>query len=236
MTLIVAADTQYMTSSRTKTTSVFDIGLIRPEFTNFLSDTKRQYTLHLTMIDSTTRENVLDCAIGKTVSCLWCRHRFDWAAIGCPLRYVPSKIFKTLQSPVTNESYVIKENVSDHDISRTGSAAATESYYETDGVFCSFSCCLAYTNEKAGIAMYHQSKSLLMNMYYHVNELHAKGDISDSLKPAPSWRLLKEYGGHLPIDEFRRSFSKTDFVEAHIVKHVPRLKPVGVLYESKKQL
>lgn len=225
-----------METTRTKTTSVFDIGAIRPEFMNFLNDNKRQYSLHLTMIDANTKENVLDKAVGKRIACFWCRHRFDWVAIGCPIRYVPGQICKTLQSPVTNETYTIKENVSDADVHRSGQQVNSESYYETDGIFCSFSCCLAYINDNMHNTLYSQSKTLLMNMYYRVNSAHLDKIVEGTLKAAPSWRLLKEYGGYMTIDEFRQSFTKTDFTETHVVKNIPRIKPVGVLFESKKQL
>ena len=31
------------------------------------------------------------------------------------------------------------------------------------------------------------------------------------ISPAPNWRTLKEYGGHLDIQDFRNSFNKMDY-------------------------
>lgn len=223
-----------MDNTRTKTTSVYDIGVIRPEFSNFLNDPKKQYSLHLTMIDCVSKENLFETTSGKKVSCFWCRHRFDWLALGCPLRYIPNQISKTLQSPVTNEMYTIKENVSNTDVSSSKYNVTTENYYETDGIFCSFNCCLAYITENVHIPMYSQSKYLLMNIYFKVNGITNAS--SANIKSAPSWRLLSEYGGHLSIEEFRQSFSKVEYTQSHVVKSIPRLKPVSILYECKKQL
>jgi hypothetical protein len=53
------------------------------------------------------------------------------------------------------------------------------------------------------------------------------------LSPAPSWRLLKAYGGELDIQSFRDSFSNTDYVDNH--QHIHRLpmqKMTGFVFET----
>ena len=44
----------------------------------------------------------------------------------------------------------------------------SNNYYETDGCFCSFNCCLAFINDNVHNAMYSSSKHLLMKMYYDI--------------------------------------------------------------------
>lgn len=72
------------------------------------------------------------------------------------------------------------------------------------GVFCSFSCMIAYKNDKK-----------LVNNNYLVNYLYTKltSDYSiihknNLLKPAPPRCSLKMFGGELSIDEFRNSSSE----------------------------
>ena len=48
-----------------------------------------------------------------------------------------------------------------------------------------------------------------------------------TINPAPSWKLLKEYGGHMDITTFRNSFNKIMY-ESHGM-----FKPVGHLFEEK---
>lgn len=58
-----------------------------------------------------------------------------------------------------------------------------------------------------------------------------------NLQPAPSWRLLKDYGGHLSIDEFRKNFYKIDYLDInHYVSPFPNTKPIGFLYEKQVRI
>lgn len=71
--------------------------------------------------------------------------------------------------------------------------------FECDGIFCSFNCIVAYLQEHNQYR-YKDSNVLLLMMYRHIFKKHR--DIT-KIVPSPSWKLLKEYGGHLSIDEYR---------------------------------
>ncbi len=75
--------------------------------------------------------------------------------------------------------------------------------FKAEGVFCSFNCMLSYTSEYDNYK-YKDSISLIHLLYQAV--FPKKNILITDLKPAPSWKLLKPYGGELTIDEYRKSF------------------------------
>ena len=64
-----------------------------------------------------------------------------------------------------------------------------KNYYETDGIFCSFNCCMSYIEDNTHNALYDQSKHLLHQLFFR----YFKKVVP--IKPAPDWRLLKEIMG-----------------------------------------
>ncbi len=205
---------------------------IEPAFSGYLADPRRQYTLKLSMVDCTTSENILDSEKCASTSCFWCRHRFATLPIGCPLRYLPTQVVRTILSKSEdNSNYSIKENVNESVCNSIPESTVRKAYFETDGIFCSFNCCLAFINDNAHKSRYRQSKTLLSNMY-----AAAAGTCAAQIQPAPSWRLLSEYGGHMSIDEFRQTFNKVQYSESFEVKNVPRRVSVAVAFEKRKHL
>jgi hypothetical protein len=106
----------------------------------------------------------------------------------------------------TINSFMIKENVSKYkDIANLKEEKClknlievTSGYYETDGVFCSPECCLAFINNeksKAGGSKYIDSERLL----------HSMLGLTRRILPANHYRLLEEYGGKLTIEQFRNN-------------------------------
>jgi hypothetical protein len=55
---------------------------------------------------------------------------------------------------------------------------------------------------------------------------------SQNINPAPHWRLLEEYGGHLDINQFRECFNKITYKQHGITMKNP-YKPIGFLFEEK---
>jgi hypothetical protein len=143
------------------------------------------------------------------LKCFWCRHCFDGYPIGCPVRFVPSKIQKTYHSEITKDNYCIKENISDgqkNTLCDTNSKIAVElmndSYYETDGIFCSFNCCLAFIYENSHNPFYKLSTNFLANIY-----TQSGGKDFASITRSPHWRSLKDYGGFMSLSEYRSCFN-----------------------------
>ncbi len=188
-----------------------------------LGDVSRH--MAITMMDAMTGKSLItDC-------CYWCRHTFDTVAIGCPLRYVPNAVQKMCQSEVTKEVYAVRQSVPSTVHIPTSSPLTLQhnDYYETDGVFCSFNCCLAFINDNVHNPLYTQSTTLLMQMYARTHALTS----ADRLVPAPHWRLLDVYGGNLTLADFRANFNRHSYVDLGIsISHVPKIMPTGMIFEQ----
>lgn len=191
-------------------------------FHSFIDESKKHC---ITMLDSITK--------GRITSnyCFWCRHHFLTTPIGCPINYVPSKITQTLVSDVSKEQYYIYQDITSKQRENVSSEFNTKinEYYETDGSFCSFNCCLSYIQDNIHKPIYSNSKYLLTKMYadlYGVNEIK-------KINPAPSWRLLREYGGFMDIQEFRDSFTNYIYIDnKHCISELPKIHPIGHVYEE----
>lgn len=71
--------------------------------------------------------------------------------------------------------------------------------FRVKGIFCSFSCMVAYKNEKRLYNIDHNIKFLY-------SKLTATNLLECTLKPAPCKYTLKMFGGQLNIEEFRNNF------------------------------
>lgn len=204
------------------TTKIDDL----PVSSGSFMEESRKYTI--TMMDS-----VLKNTIQTGLNCFWCRHPFANAPIGCPIKYVPNAVLQTHVSEITKEKYYIQQQITSTEYQNASSTKDTHylhnDYYETDGCFCSFNCCLAFIQDNIHKAMYTQSQSLLMKMMVDLNGV----DAIDKVTPAPSWRLLTVYGGTMDIQTFRDSFViyRYDDME-HTLSEIPRVSPVGHLFQE----
>lgn len=158
------------------------------------------------------------------LSCWHDRHPFSTSPIGCPVRYVEKMVDKhTPTSAVaimpTPHSGSNDTPVSDS-VKKTLPKISTNNYYLTMGVFCSFPCVLAFINANRHNPLYKDSKVLLHSLYYKLYGSELK------ISPANDWQCLKNYGGHLSIEEFRRSFCTCNYVITPDIKR-PFMVSVG---------
>jgi hypothetical protein len=196
-----------------------------PETISFLDESKRSHTCSISMIDFKSQMNV--CLL--KYNCFWCKHVFETKCIGCPIKFVSSKATKSYHSEISKDIYTIKENVTSgraNSIDDKRISISGAEYYETDGVFCSFNCCQSYIMDNKHNRLYDMSHYLLMKMY---NEL--VGTKTVVISPAPHWRLLTSYGGHLTIKKFRDDFNKVEY-ESHGITNLPNFKPSCMLFEE----
>jgi hypothetical protein len=182
---------------------------------SFLDENKREYDCIATMVDISSSEFL----VPKTnICCFWCRHSFGYKPIGCPVKFINSSIEKSYISQITKDEYHMKENITrlklnrllsnkDKIIPNGISILSTEKeYYLTDGIFCSFNCTLSFINDNNKDLFYRDSISLLHSLYEKFT-----GKKILKIIPAPHWRLLKNYGGHMSIDEFRKNFNSVEY-------------------------
>lgn len=100
--------------------------------------------------------------------------------------------------------------------------------YDTDGIFCSFNCCLSWIIDNAHNPLYKESHTLLLNIFREVNN----NMLGTSLFPAPHWRMLKVYEGTLSITEFRESFNNIEYVDTKNLSRSLYMIPTGYIYEK----
>ncbi|AHC54868.1 putative zinc finger DNA-binding protein [Tunisvirus fontaine2] len=126
--------------------------------------------------------------IHTDVPCFWCREKFDNSPIGLPLRFVKHR-----------ESGILAERMNEHLKLYNLPTDHGNEHFETEGIFCSFGCCKAYMLDEMPKKpeWYRKSPGLLTILY-----LKLEGKLS-KIEPAPSWKVLKKWGGKLSIEEFR---------------------------------
>lgn len=201
---------------------------------SFLDEAKKEHNCMVSMIDFNSNRKLKTL---KNYNCFWDNHPIplDIHPIGCPIKYVHHQLIKTYFSEISKDSYTIKEDISDHklneikkDINITSNPEIKileNGYYITDGCFCSFNCAKAYILSNKHNTMFENSQYLLLKMY---NEMYNKK--ITKIIPAPSFRILKPFGGNTDIYDFRSNFNKIDYSDHGII--IPNNKSLGFLYES----
>ena len=213
---------------------------------SFLDESKKDHQCVVTMKSFLTNEDFPPSTI---LHCFWCRHSFHFRPIGCPIDFISDRMTKTYHSEITKDVYTLRENVTtmqrdqvqvevkeqqDRDAYRIKNDYKIQdrNYYLMDGLFCSFNCCLAFVKNNARNPLYVHSENYLTKIYFDIF-----GSNSTPLVPAPSWRLLKDYGGHMTIEEYRKNFYKVDYFSVdNMIIPFPNSKPVGFLFEKQVKL
>lgn len=210
----------------------------KTSFFSYIDEAKKDHICILTMKDFLQKQEL---PVKTELCCFWCRNKFSSRPIGCPLSYKNNRLYKKYYSEITKNNYCLQENISEkqfedskltNDENFFSLELEPSNYYLTDGIFCSFNCCLSFIMEKKSDPIYTQSEHLLKKMY---SDLFP--DFIVGLSPAPDWRLLQDYGGDLSIEDFRKNFYKIDYVNHHDFTSVfPISKPIGFIYEKKIKL
>jgi hypothetical protein len=158
----------------------------------FLDTHKVQNKMWPNMIDVTLTGPL---PASTTKSCWWDRHSFQNRPIGCPLRYIASA------------SGAVGSTVGDSATVPTLRGGEDKKVFETEGYFCGFPCCKAYIISQKSNPKYKDSLALLTMLFmsfYNRIEYTPK---------APTWKILKEYCGHLTIQEYRAAIGRLEYEE-----------------------
>lgn len=222
-------------------TKLTEINIDKPlELITFLDDSKKSYQCVMSMVDLNTQKEI----ISLKYNCFWCRNSFNTFPIGCPIKYISSKITKKYYSEINKDNFIINENITKIKLEnknipfnfsiikndlKSSFLINKDEYFITDGIFCSFNCCKAFIKDNKNNQMYQHSDILLTKIFNELmNEnLPLYDKKTFNINPAPSWKLLKEYGGIMDINSFRNCFNKITY-ETHGI-----FKPVGYLFEEK---
>ena len=135
------------------------------------------------------------------IPCFHCTETFTTKPLGIPIRYIHSYIKESFVSEkdssnitFTRDLYTEKEKQTVRD---RGQTIINRDFYYADGNFCSFPCMISYLEFRSRNSYYKESYMLLKKMYFSLYKTHIQWT------PAPDIRLLKKFGGHLSINEFR---------------------------------
>ncbi len=219
------------------TTRIDDLDIIKktPEVVSFLDESKKLRKCTVSMIDFRTDKEIED---GVAYKCFWDKNYIpeNVQPIGCPIKYIANRVVKSYSSEISKEQYTITEPVTEKRskqiISRNDKRLSINrmNYYETDGVFCSFNCCIAYINdpENKRSPMYRHSEALLLQMYNTFVDKNEPIHTTQEIMPAPHWRMLIEFGGTLSLEEFRDSFNKILYTDHGVIS----CRSMGRLYED----
>ena len=207
---------------------------------SFLDESKKIYKCKVSMIDYISGNEINS----NKYNCYWCRHKFSSIPIGCPIDYISNIMTKNYHSEVSKDNYIIKQNITrskrDFFIKKSFTFTSIKEnkipnlnvenreVYICDAVLCSFNCCKAFIKENKHNRLYEQSDMLLTKLYAEITNIK---DVT--INPAPSWRLLEEYGGDLTINQFRENFNKITYEYHGIIKNMMVFKSIGSLYEEK---
>lgn len=215
---------------------VVDVHISNDNIYSYVDDSKKKHDCMFTMKDYLSKKELNS----KNLNCFWCRHKFRSTPIGAPIEYVSNRIHKQYLNEYTKSSYAFSEhftneklNISSHNHNKNNFKVEKEKrdFYYVDGVFCSFNCTKAFIMENKKNSLYSNSISLLHKIY-----LDLFPDMKLEIIPAPSWRLLKEYGGDLTIEEFRKNFNKDVYEKKDIIKELPSFKSIGYVFEKQIKL
>lgn len=213
------------------TTKLVDLDITNktPEVVSFLDESKRLRRCKVSMINIKRLNNP-----GNThqCRCFWDRNIIpkNIQIIGCPVKYIPSRANKKYYSEMTKDHIHINEPITEKRISEINKRCDTRlsvienSYYETDGAFCSFNCVMAFIKDNKRNSLYRDSEMLLLQLYQDLNDTKIL-----EITPAPHWRNLIDHGGNMTIDQFRESFNQKEYVNYGIITCMS----LGRLYEER---
>lgn len=204
------------TSGHVQFTPIIEYSPIQPEHETTqlheIVDNQRPTNVFLEPMDSKTvlMQDYINygCLPERTdIWCGHCHHPFDTSPIGVPIKYVKKKKDKIQLDP--------------------NKIVGTNDYFLTYGIFCSFPCCLAFIKDNNNKLMFKNSKSLLYSLYYKLYKTEMNID------KAPSWEILKAYGGELSIDDYRKNFCTHNYTITPNIKR-PYMVSVGKWVEEKR--
>lgn len=175
------------------------------------------------ILSATSKPDYINAREGVKLklSCFWCRHLIpeDLASISCPLKYAPIYSKYSVKGD--------KKYISTIDPTEPGC-------FHSDGLFCSFNCCLAYALDNKHLAEFAHSRWLVNKMYIdYILSTNPSFTLEDvkTLKPAPSWRLLESYGGSMSIAEYRASFNTIYYNDLKLQLDIPCIHAARVSYK-----
>ncbi len=162
--------------------------------------------------------------------CWWCKHSCNGPLYACPLSDNPATLKKTYKSTISKTVHVLKDAVAststvDDSEDNIEIERPTLSYVTT-GTFCSFNCVVSYILDNSHDADFDKSLELLSSILLD-------GGVDTLPPPAPNWKLLKRFGGHIDIESFRKNFNKITYASLGTSRSKILYNPVDNVFEER---
>ena len=135
------------------------------------------------------------------IPCWHCTEPFTTQPIGIPIQYVSSYVQRYHISEKDGSRMYYQQDIHTkkqyEEVAKSGATIFHRDYFYVEGNFCSFYCMKAFVGLR-------KSEYQAKNVETLIKEMHFKmyGTYLDSCS-APDIRLLKKFGGHMSIYEFR---------------------------------
>jgi hypothetical protein len=152
-----------------------------------------------------------------TLPCWWCRMTFSSHPLGVPLKYHCEQNMTDLMKSRLVAVFK-KQNLPTSELN----------FFEVEGNFCSFCCIESYIKENAKLYSRYKKSSTLNCLMYQ----KCKGELL-SIPCSPSWKMRKEYGGHLTDEKYRACIGILYFLDTVNLKR-PLLYSCHEYIEEKK--
>lgn len=150
--------------------------------------------------------------------CRWCHKSYETHPFGCPIRYNPHVPINITSNVHTSNQVDLRDRVISF-LKENNLNSDTNDFFETEQMFCSLPCvksyilsCLSNNNKSY---KYHKSLSYLTLMY---KKMYNTQIISSNIPRAHPIEVLRDYGGHLTIQEYRESFGMINYEETPNVR------------------
>jgi hypothetical protein len=139
-----------------------------------------------------------------SIPCLYCTEPFTNQPLGIPIEYLYSYTVNTIERDGIKSSYntSILTKTQMEKAQKNNDTIVYQDYFLVDGNFCSFPCIIAYLARHEQYYDIKEVKLLLKKMH----KMLYSTDLT--CVSAPNIRLLKKFGGHLSIKEFRQDYGQ----------------------------
>jgi len=166
-----------------------------PRCVYFVDTHKQKVKCWVNMID-VTQEMALP--FYTTKKCWWHRDKIQHHPLGIPIRYSSQK-----NDGIEKERLAKKFKDSNYN-------PDSNDFFETIGVVCSFPCMKAYILDQLSRSRSSRFKNSLTLMTLLYSKMFGK---IITIPTAPTWKLLKQYGGHLTPKEYTSTFGRLEYTE-----------------------
>lgn len=161
----------------------------------FVDPHKQKIKCWVSMVDITQG---MVMPLYTTKKCWWHREKIPHHPLGIPIRYSPQKLEGVEKDRLSDKFKELNYNVESND------------FFETIGMVCSFPCMKAYILDQLSRSKSSRFKNSLTLMTLLYSKLFGK---IITIPTAPTWKLLKQYGGHLTPEEYISSFGRLEYTE-----------------------